>query len=119
MAIFISTCKLNVYRFFFGLITLFLITLAFCDNNQPGKESTIIEKLGLPAGYHVCDRGWVGKSPKTGQWVTNESSSSKSNPVPAFNSFVRKIMDGVHSGMGERAKILRDSAFGIVDFRSI
>ncbi|MBV5349954.1 hypothetical protein JZU71_01995, partial [bacterium] len=60
-------------------------------------------KLGLPFGYHVCDRGYVGKNPGTGQWVTNESNSSKNNPILAFNSFIRRIMDGVHSGTARTA----------------
>lgn len=60
-------------------------------------------KLGLPFGYHLCDRGYLGKSPQTGQWMTNESSSSKKNPVLAFNSFIRMIMNGVHSGTARTA----------------
>jgi hypothetical protein len=88
--------------------------LSLGEDDPEGKISVIMEpdcadnpfflrayfawKLGLPFGYHVCDRGWVGRSPKTGQWITNENSSSKSNPVLAFNSFLRSMMDGVHSG---------------------
>jgi len=34
-------------------------------------------KLGLPFGFHICDRGYLGKNPNTGQWITNENSSSK------------------------------------------
>jgi len=60
-------------------------------------------KLGLPFGFHICDRGYVGKNPQTGQWVTNESPSSKSNPVQAFNSYIRTIMNGVHSGTARTA----------------
>jgi hypothetical protein len=60
-------------------------------------------KLGLPFGYHLCDRGYVGHSPRTGQWGTNEISSPKTNPVQAFNSFIRSIMNGVHSGTARTA----------------
>jgi hypothetical protein len=60
-------------------------------------------KLGLPFGYHLCDRGYLGKNPQTGQWVSNETSSSKSNPVQAFNAFIRRVMDGVHSGTARTA----------------
>lgn len=60
-------------------------------------------KLGLPFGYHVCDRGWLGKSPGTGQWITNATPSSKNDPVASFNSFLRSVMDGVHSGTARTA----------------
>jgi hypothetical protein len=60
-------------------------------------------KLGLPFGYHLCDRGYLGKNPQTGQWVSNETATSKSNPVQAFNSFIRRVMDGVHSGTARTA----------------
>ncbi|MBP6979100.1 MAG: hypothetical protein PHD61_10605 [Bacteroidales bacterium] len=60
-------------------------------------------KLGLPFGYHICDRGWVGRSPRPGQWITNETSSSRSNPVLAFNSFLLNMMNGVHSGTARTA----------------
>jgi hypothetical protein len=60
-------------------------------------------KLGLPFGYHLCDRGYLGKNPQTGQWVSNETATSKSNPVQAFNAFIRRVMDGVHSGTARTA----------------
>ncbi len=74
-----------------------------CADNPFFLRAYFAWKLGLPFGYHVCDRGWLGRSPRTGQWVTNESSSSKSDPVQAFNSFARRIMDGVHSGTARTA----------------
>jgi hypothetical protein len=69
-----------------------------CADNPFFLRAYFAWKLGLPFGYHVCDRGYIGKNPSTGQWVTNESSTSKSNPVLAFNSYLRRLMDGVHSG---------------------
>jgi hypothetical protein len=74
-----------------------------CADNPFFLRAYFAWKLGLPFGYHLSDRGWVGRSPRTGQWVTNETSSSKSDPVLAFNSFVRRIMDGVHSGTARTA----------------
>jgi hypothetical protein len=84
------------------------------EDDPGGKNSVIMEpdcadnpfylrayfawKLGLPFGYHLCDRGYVGRNPQTGQWITNETSTSKDNPVQAFNSFLRSVMNGVHSG---------------------
>jgi len=93
--------------------------LSLDEDNPTGKTKVLMEpdcadnpffmrayfawKLGLPFGFHICDRGYVGKSPQTGQWITNESASSKSNPVLAFNSFIRTVMNGVHSGTGRTA----------------
>jgi hypothetical protein len=74
-----------------------------CADNPFFLRAYFAWKLSLPFGYHVCDRGYVGKNPGTGQWVTNESSSSKTNPVLAFNSFLRRMMDGVHSGTARTA----------------
>ncbi|HSO77646.1 MAG TPA: hypothetical protein VLQ76_03700, partial [Bacteroidales bacterium] len=69
-----------------------------CADNPFFLRAYFAWKLGLPFGYHVCDRGYPGKAPETGQWITNETPAAKSDPVMAFNSFLRKIMDGVHSG---------------------
>jgi hypothetical protein len=74
-----------------------------CADNPFFLRAYFAWKLGLPFGYHICDRGWVGRSPRTGQWITNETSSSKSDPVLAFNSYVRNMMNGVHSGTGRTA----------------
>jgi hypothetical protein len=69
-----------------------------CADNPFCLRAYFAWKLGLPFGYHLCDRGYVGRNPKAGQWITNESSSSKINPVMSFNAFLRRVMDGVHSG---------------------
>jgi hypothetical protein len=74
-----------------------------CADNPFFLRAYFAWKLGLPFGYHICDRGYVGHSPQTGQWITNETSSSNSNPVLAFNSFLRSIMNGVHSGTARTA----------------
>jgi hypothetical protein len=74
-----------------------------CADNPYFLRAYFAWKLGLPFGYHLCDRGYLGRNPKTGQWITNETSTSKSNPVLTFNSFVRRIMDGVHSGSARTA----------------
>jgi hypothetical protein len=74
-----------------------------CADNPFFMRAYFAWKLGVPFGYHVCDRGYLGKSPQTGQWVTNETASSKSNAVQAFNAFIRRIADGVHSGTARAA----------------
>jgi hypothetical protein len=74
-----------------------------CADNPFCLRAYFAWKLGLPFGYHECDRGYIGRNPKTGRWITNESSSSKTNPVSAFNSFIRRVIDGVHSGTARTA----------------
>jgi hypothetical protein len=74
-----------------------------CADNPFFLRAYFAWKLGLPFGYHVCDRGYVGHNPQTGQWITNETPSSKNNPVLAFNYFLRSIMNGVHSGTARTA----------------
>lgn len=74
-----------------------------CADNPFFLRAYFAWKLGLPFGFHICDRGYVGKNPGTGQWVTNENSTSKTNPVLAFNTFLRRLMDGVHSGTARTA----------------
>jgi hypothetical protein len=74
-----------------------------CADNPFCLRAYFAWKLGLPFGYHECDRGYIGRNPKTGRWITNESASSKTNPVFAFNSFIRKVIDGVHSGTARTA----------------
>lgn len=69
-----------------------------CADNPFFLRAYFACKLGLPFGYHVCDRGYLGRNPGTGQWITNETTTSKKHPVIAFNAFLRRIMDGVHSG---------------------
>ena len=74
-----------------------------CADNPFFLRAYFAWKLGLPFGYHVCDRGYQGHNPKTGQWITNEIPASKANSVMAFNAFLRKVMDGVHSGTARTA----------------
>ncbi len=74
-----------------------------CADNPFFLRAYFAWKLGLPFGYHVCDRGSLGRNPGTGQWVTNASPAAKTNPVLAFNAFLRRVMDGVHSGTARTA----------------
>ncbi len=74
-----------------------------CADNPFFLRAYFAWKLGLPFGYHSCDRGYPGHSPQTGQWITNQAPSSKTNAVQSFNSFIRTIMYGVHSGTARTA----------------
>ncbi len=69
-----------------------------CADNPFYLRAYFAWKLGLPFGYHECDRGSLGRVPKTGRWLTNEVPSSRTQPVLAFNTFLRNVMNGVHSG---------------------
>jgi len=74
-----------------------------CADNPFYLRAYFAWKLGLPFGYHLCDRGSLVHNPKTGQWITNEAYSSKIQPALAFNAFLRGVMNGVHSGTARTA----------------
>jgi hypothetical protein len=73
-----------------------------CADNPFFMRAYFAWKLGLPYGYHECDRGYLGKSPRTGRWITNETNSSGA-PARKFNTFVRMVANGVHSGTARTA----------------
>lgn len=74
-----------------------------CADNPFFLRAYFSWKLGLPFGFHICDRGSLSRNPTAGQWITNESGTSKGNPVQAFNIFLRRVMDGVQSGTARTA----------------
>jgi len=74
-----------------------------CADNPFYLRAYFSWKLGLPFGYHECDRGYLGKAPHTGRWVTNETNISRTSPTLKFNAFARMIMNGVHSGTARTA----------------
>lgn len=80
-----------------------LIMSPDCADNPFYFRAYFAWKLGLPFGFHLSDRGGIGRSPKTGEWITNGSSSSKTQPVLAFNAFLRRVANGVHSGTARTA----------------
>jgi hypothetical protein len=74
-----------------------------CADNPYYLRAYFAWKLGLPFGYHEADRGTLGRNPGTGRWITNEIALSRSHPVLKFNSFMRMVMNGVHSGSARTA----------------
>jgi len=74
-----------------------------CADNPYYLRAYFAWKLGLPFGYHECNRGYLGKTPQTGRWITNETVISKTNPTQKFNTFMRIVMNGVHSGSARTA----------------
>ena len=73
-----------------------------CADNPFFLRAYFSWKLGLPFGYHECDRGYLGKAPRTGRWITNETSMTGA-PARKFNTFVRMVANGVHSGTARTA----------------
>jgi hypothetical protein len=74
-----------------------------CADNPFFLRAYFAWKLGLPFGYHICDRGYLGHNPSSGQWITNLFTDTKTDPVQSFNNFLRKLKDGVHSGTARTA----------------
>jgi len=74
-----------------------------CADNPFYLRAYFSWKLGLPFGCHICDRGYLGRNPRPFAWMTNESPNTKNNPVLAFNSYLRSVMNWVHSGTARTA----------------
>lgn len=74
-----------------------------CADNPFYLRAYFAWKLGLPFGYHESDRGYLGRAPNTGRWITNETVISKAHPTQKFNTFMRMVMNGVHSGTARTA----------------
>ena len=81
-----------------------LIVQPDCADNPFYLRAYFAWKLGLPFGYHLFDRGSLGHSFKTGQWITNETPGLKTHPMLAFNAFLRRVADGVYSGTARNNK---------------
>lgn len=69
-----------------------------CADNPYYLRAYFAWKLGLPFGFHECDRGTPDRAPRTGRWTSNASWPAQANPVRAFNGFLRGVMNVVHSG---------------------
>ncbi|MBW8331379.1 MAG: hypothetical protein K0M40_05110 [Prolixibacteraceae bacterium] len=85
-----------------------------CADNPFFLRAYFAWKLGLPFGYHLSDRGGLGRSPKTGQWKTNEAILSKSDPTQKFNAFMRMVANGVHSGTARTSLSNENSDYYLV-----
>lgn len=80
-----------------------LIMQPDCADNPFFLRAYFAWKLGLPFGYHICDRGNMEHSPKPGVWITNETQVRRMDPVMSFNMFLRRIMNDVQSGTARTA----------------
>jgi hypothetical protein len=93
--------------------------LSLDEDNPSGKSKVVMEpdcadnpfflrayfawKLGLPFGFHLSDRGALGRAPGVGQWITNETGVGAASPTQKFNSYLRMVANGVHSGTARAA----------------
>jgi hypothetical protein len=80
-----------------------LIMQPDCADNPFFLRAYFAWKLGLPFAYHVCDRGSLNHNPRTGQFISNEAISSEPDQIKAFNNFLRRVKDGIHSGTARTA----------------
>ncbi len=69
-----------------------------CADNPFYLRAYFAWKLGLPFGFHECDRGTLERAPRTGRWISNASAPGPGGSVRAFNGFLRSIMNTIHSG---------------------
>lgn len=74
-----------------------------CADNPFFLRAYFSWKLGLPFGFHICDRGSLSRSPSTGEWHTNEISVPRKDRVEAFSYFLRIVMNGVQSATARTA----------------
>jgi hypothetical protein len=69
-----------------------------CADNPFYLRAYFAWKLGLPFGFHECDRGTLERAPRTGRWISNTSAPGPAGSVRAFNGFLRSVMNTIHSG---------------------
>lgn len=89
-------------------------SLSLGEDEPGGKNSIVMEpdcadspfflrayfawKMRLPFGFHECTRGSLHKAPECGRWISNSVGTGLRGDVIAFNSFLGRIMDTIHSG---------------------
>lgn len=80
-----------------------------CADNPFFLRAYFAWKLGLPFGFHLSDRGALGRAPGVGQWITNETGVGGASPTRKFNAYLRMVANGVHSGTA-RASMTNENA---------
>lgn len=80
-----------------------------CADNPFFMRAYFSWKMGLPFGFHLSDRGALGRAPGVGQWITNETGVGGASPTRKFNAFLRTVANGVHSGTA-RASMTNENA---------
>jgi len=69
-----------------------------CADNPYFLRAYFAFKVGLPFGFHRCDRGAKGRMPSCTEWVTNDNAGYKSkSPLTGAQRFFNATASGVHS----------------------
>ncbi|MEE8377276.1 MAG: hypothetical protein V3R45_02790 [Candidatus Aminicenantaceae bacterium] len=75
-----------------------------CADNPYFLRAYFSWKLGLPFGFHKCDWGGRLGVPLCTQWVSNrEPRVNGDSDIEAFQTFLKSIMNTVHSGSARTA----------------
>ncbi|MCJ7582285.1 MAG: hypothetical protein MUP98_17360 [Candidatus Aminicenantes bacterium] len=75
-----------------------------CADNPYFLRAYFSWKLGLPFGFHKCDWGGRLGVPLCTEWVSNqEPREYGDSDIQAFQTFLRSIMNTVHSGSARTA----------------
>jgi hypothetical protein len=65
-------------------------------------------KMRLPFGFRQCSRGSLSRPPRCPDWLTNTSEEWSGNETRAFNRFLTRVMNAIHSGTART--LLEDEA---------
>jgi len=84
-----------------------------CADNPYFLRAYFSWKLGLPFGFHRCDRGRLHLAPVTGKWLTNDSPvfSRRGAPIRSFERLLALTADAVHAGSARTALDDSDSDY--------
>ena len=75
-----------------------------CADNPYFLRAYFSWKLGLPFGFHKCDWGGRLGVPLCTEWISNhEPREHGDSDIQAFQTFLRSIMNAVHSGSARTA----------------
>lgn len=55
-------------------------------------------KMGLPFGFHECDRGTATSPPRCTNFHSNEDPVKATSPLAAFKTFLHTLVNKAHSG---------------------
>ncbi len=65
-------------------------------------------KMRLPFGFRQCSRGTLSRAPRCPEWFTNASQEWSGGETRAFNHFLGRVMNAIHSGTART--LLEDEA---------
>lgn len=75
-----------------------------CADNPYFLRAYFSWKLGLPFGFHKCDWGGRLGVPLCTKWISNQESRENGNSdIQTFQTFLKSIMNTVHSGSARTA----------------